>query len=315
MKTKSLIISAALAAFMALFLPLQLSAAMEYKPSFLYKLSDFSGAKPFSASQLKYDPVRGEIYAINSDSLSVFNSQGMEVFRIETDASIGSIIDVVVRSDKKLALLTNNNSVTKILLCNFRGEPLGEITPKNVPPEYKDFTPNHIFIRDNQFYLVNMSGMRIMVTDEEGTFVRGIDVAAAIGFTEQERADTGLGGFAMDQKGGFVFTISAIGKFYTLSLDGKTNRIFGRRGSRPGQFGVPAGVAVDRNGNFLVVDKLRCVVMAFDRNFTFLAEFARRGLGPGDLIAPDDIIVDNANRAYISNLRKRGVVVYQLPAS
>jgi len=56
-------------------------------------------------------------------------------------------------------------------------------------------------------------------------------------------------------------------------------------------------------------------VIVFDRKFAFVAEFARRGLNQGDLIAPDDIVVDPANRAYISNLRKRGVVVYQLSSN
>lgn len=289
--------------------------AAEYKAVFMHKLSDFSGSKPFNAAQLKLDPFKGEVYAINGDSVSVFNASGMEVFRIDTDASIGSIVDIMVASDQKLILLASKNNHVNLLLCNYRGEQLGEITLKGIPPELKDFSPNRLYGRDKEIYLVSLSKMRLMVIDEQGTFIRTIDLAKALGFTEQERNDSGLGGFAMDQGGGFVFTDSVSGKLFTLSGDGLTSRVFGRRGSRPGQFGVPAGVAVDRNGNYLVVDKLRCVVMAFDRNFVFLLEFAKRGLNPADLIAPDDIIVDNANRAYISNLRKRGVVVYQLSSS
>lgn len=286
--------------------------AGELKATFIHKLSDFSGAKPFNAALLKSDPVRNEVYAINGDSVSVFNASGMEVYRIESDSSIGSIIDVVVRSDQKLVLLANKNSRVQLLLCNYRGERLGEIPLKGLPVEYGDFSPNRIYCRDGQFYLVSMGGMRMVVTDESGAFVRAVDLAAAIGFTGQERMDSGLGGFSLDRDGGFVFTVPVMGKLFTLSNDGKTSRIFGRRGSRPGLFGVPTGVAVDRDGNYLVTDKLRCVVMVFDRKFSFLAEFARRGFSQGDLIAPDDIVVDAANRVYVSNLRKRGVVVYQL---
>lgn len=286
--------------------------AGEYKAAFIHKLSDFSGAKPFNAALLKSDPVKNEVYAINGDSVSIFNASGMEVYRIESDSSIGSIVDIVVRSDQKLVLLASKNSKVQLLLCNYRGERLGEIQLKGVPSEYKDFSPNRIYCRDGQFYLVSMGGMRMLVTDELGAFVRAVDLASAIGFTEQERVDSGLGGFALDRDGGFVFTVPVMGRLFTLNSDGKTSRVFGRRGSRPGLFGVPTGIAVDREGNYLVTDKLRCVVIVFDRKFAFIAEFARRGFNQGDLIAPDDIVVDPANRAYISNLRKRGVVVYQL---
>jgi len=287
----------------------------EYKAVFIHKLSDFSGPKPYSSSQLKHDPAKGEVYAINGDSVSVFNASGMEIFRIDSDSSIGSIVDIVVASDQKLVMLVNKNSSTRLLQCNYRGEPLGEIALKGLPPELKDFAPSRIYGRDKQFYLVSTAGMRLVVIDEQGAFIQAIDLAKALGYSEQERYDSGIGGFALDRDGGFVIIDSIAGKLYTLASDGKTSKVYGRRGSRPGQFGVPTGVAVDRDGNYLVVDKLRCVVMAFDRNFTFLLEFAKRGLGPGDLIAPDDIVVDNANRAYISNLRKRGVVVYQLSSS
>ena len=287
----------------------------EYKATFIHKLSDFSGSKPFNSSLLKPDPVKGEIYAINGDSVSVFNANGMEIFRIDSDSSIGAIADIVVTSDQKLVLLVNKNSRVQLLLCNYRGEQLGEMSLKGLPPELKDFSPNRIYGRDKHLYLLSMSAMRLVVINEQGSFVRAIDLATAIGFTEQERSDSGLGGFALDKEGGFVFTVSTVGKLFTLSGDGKTSRIFGRRGSRPGLFGVPTGVAVDLDGNYLVVDKLRCVVSVFDHKFVFITEFAKRGLGPGDLIAPDDIIVDTANRAYISNLRKRGVVVYQLSSS
>ena len=286
-----------------------------YKATFIHKLSDFSGSKPFNAALLKADPVKGEVYAISGDSVSVFNASGMELFRIDSDSSIGLIVDIVVTSDQKLVLLASKNYRVRLIQCNYRGEQLGEITLKKLPLELKDFSPNRIYGRDKQFYLLNKADMQLVVIDEQGNFISAIDLAKAIGFTEQERKDSGMSGFALDRDGGFVLIDSISGRLYTLDRDGKTPKIYGRRGSRPGQFGVPTGVAVDRDGNYLVVDKLRCVVSVFDRNFVFLLEFAKRGLGPGDLIAPDDIIVDNANRAYISNLRKRGVVVYQLSSS
>ena len=119
--------------------------------------------------------------------------------------------------------------------------------------------------------------------------------------------------------GAATLTIAGIG--YTVEgakeiAQDSLGRVFGKRGSAPGRFGVVTGIAVDRDGNILVVDKLRCVVMIFEHtNFALLKEFGNRGFRPGNLIGPDDILIDSQNRAYVSSLRKRGISVYQLTSN
>jgi hypothetical protein len=63
-----------------------------------------------------------------------------------------------------------------------------------------------------------------------------------------------------------------------------------------------------------VADKLRCVVMVFTKDFKFLTEFGFRGLGPSNLVGPMQLAVDSKNRLYVTQLRNRGVSVYQLTA-
>ncbi len=87
---------------------------------------------------------------------------------------------------------------------------------------------------------------------------------------------------------------------------------FGRSGSAPGRFGIVSGITSDSRGNLLITDKLRCVVMAFDKDFNFITEFGYRGLGPDNLIVPDDIAVDARGRVYVSQMRLRGVSVFAL---
>jgi DNA-binding beta-propeller fold protein YncE len=87
---------------------------------------------------------------------------------------------------------------------------------------------------------------------------------------------------------------------------------FGKPGSAPGRFGVIAGVAIDSHANVLVADKLKCVVMVFDKNFNFVTEFGYRGVRPENLIVPDDIAVDRKDRLYVSQGRRRGVSVFSL---
>jgi hypothetical protein len=74
---------------------------------------------------------------------------------------------------------------------------------------------------------------------------------------------------------------------------------------------------MDASGKYvLVADTLRCVVMVFDSSsFKFKMEFGFRGTNPGNLIGPMYLAVDSKNRLYVSQLRRRGVNVYQITVS
>lgn len=298
-----------------LFLNLPLVArAAEYKTTFLYSLSDFSGPRPFDGARLSMDRVKQEIYAINRDMVSVFNSTGMEIFRFDQDPAIGSFIDLAFTNDQKMVVLASRGGSVRLVECNFRGELRREIKLQGLPPELANFSPNRIIYSNAKFYLASYNSMQVVITDENGTFIQSFDLVKTLELTEQQRMDTGMGGFAVDDEGTLYFTIPTLAAVYVLKPDG-TYRVFGKRGSTAGRFGVNSGIAVDRNGNILVTDKLRSTVIVFDRNFALVTEFGKRGLKPGDLVVPDEIIVDGNNRAYVSNLRKRGVVVYQLSGS
>lgn len=292
-----------------------LSTAGEYTASFLYTLSDFSGTKPFSSARINQDPVKREIYAMVGEAVSVFNTSGMEVYRFDYDPTIGIVSDVAVLGNGQLAMLASKGPLTRLVRCSFRGEPLGTIELSGLPADFASFSPNRVFARDGKIYQVSYTAMQIVICDEQGAFIKGVDLAKLLGMGEKERDESGLGGIAIDHDGGFLFTIPATANVYLISADGK-QRVFGKRGSAPGRFGVVTGIAVDKDGNILVVDKLRCVVMIFDRtNLTLIKEFGNRGFQPGNLIGPDDILVDKQNRAYISSLRKRGISVYQLSSN
>jgi hypothetical protein len=75
---------------------------------------------------------------------------------------------------------------------------------------------------------------------------------------------------------------------------------------------VVAGIVKDSRGDYLVVDKLKCAVMVFDKDFNFLTQFGYRGSRPGNLIAPDDIAIDNNDRIYVTQAARRGVSVFKL---
>ena len=61
-----------------------------------------------------------------------------------------------------------------------------------------------------------------------------------------------------------------------------------------------------------MTDTLRSAVSVFDKEFKFQAQFGQRGFGPGDLIAPSELVVDKNGNLYVSQTRKRGISVFRV---
>jgi hypothetical protein len=72
------------------------------------------------------------------------------------------------------------------------------------------------------------------------------------------------------------------------------------------------GIVADERGNYYVADRLRCVVLIFDKDFRFQKEFGYRGANPENLIGPRNLVLDTGGRLYVSQLRSRGVSVFKI---
>lgn len=286
--------------------------AGDLKVSYLYNLSDFNGVLPYDSARVVLDEVNSESFVVSGGSIDIFNASGMQIFHIDCDRELGGVYDAAVDEDGNILLLTYKEGIYSIVTCNYRGEPFKSVVLKNLPAEFDEFRPSRIVYRNAKLYLVSLTGMQVVVTDLEGSFRVGYDVAAMSNLSDQDRADTGLGGFWVDHSDNMYYIISALGKEYQCTPDGTTSQ-HGQRGSSAGKFGVPYGVATDKFGNLFITDKLRGVVMVYDKEFKFLKEFGFRGLRPGNLIVPNEIAIDTVNnRVYVSQMRRRGVNVYQV---
>ena len=283
------------------------------RASYLYTLSDFYGPVPCNWVSLTDDAGRFETYVadVADRSVRVFNSSGMEVYRFGDDGTSGTVSAVAVSPQGDIYILSRKADHSAITRCNFRGEPQGKVELKGLPPEFaRDFLPDTILYRQGNLYLVDRNAMKVAVTGLNGAFKSGDDLGALLGFDEKKRRDSGISGFSVDRKGDYLFTIPVFFSAYVVSPDKKV-RIFGERGGTPGKFNVVGGIAADDRGNIYVADTLRCVVMVFDENLKFRTEFGYRGLGPGNLIAPMDLAVNN-DMVYVSQSRARGVSVYRI---
>jgi hypothetical protein len=294
--------------------------------TYLYALSNSTGVVPVSWVKLDVDKARDEVYVVSLSKVNIFNENGMEVYAFNEIGELGVITDVSVQNNGDIFVLSSQAGRMQIIRCDYRGEPITTIELKNLPSEYADFTPNRIVVRGASLYFGDTNNMKVIVTDDAGVFQKGYDISQIIGKElekegasekekEKEKQDSGMIGFSVDADGNILFTNAPLARVYRVSGDG-TLRSFGQRGSTAGKFGIPADVVTDATGKYLLVaDTLRCVVLVFDKDFRFQMEFGLRGYKPSNLIGPMYMAVDSKNRVYVSQLRNRGVNVYQLSGS
>jgi hypothetical protein len=313
--------------------------AQNFGVSYLYKLSTFTGTAEVGGwPVIRVDDTNNEVYVLSQDDITVYQN-GMQVFNITGDfddrTDNQQIFDAAVKKDGSIVFLTkpyrNGKTTFELINANYRGEALSTLELKNLPADLADFQTDRILYRDGLLYLANLSKPQIVVVDEEGSYQRSYDIMALLrkeselessrnrkarkgvrqaGPSEAEVAWE-IGDVSLDQAGNVLFTVPTGGAAYVLTPELQLNRI-SRRGSGPGKFGIPAGIVADGNGNYLVSDVLKCVVMVFDRNLDYVDEFGGRNNGPFGLIAPRGLVLDSKNRLYISQAEVMGVSVFQL---
>jgi serine/threonine-protein kinase len=112
----------------------------------------------------------------------------------------------------------------------------------------------------------------------------------------------------------FLSSVStdAAGNLYAADYTGNRIRVFspsgavirswGQRGSGPGQFNAPDGIAVDqRNRVVYVADKFNYRIEKFGLDGIFLMTWGSRGAAPGRLGQPADVAVGPAGNVYVAD--------------
>jgi hypothetical protein len=292
---------------------LSIQALAGVETSYLYNLSNFSGPIPFNWSNIHVDRERNEIYVVDprAADVRVFNEKGMEIYRFGDDGSLGTVLDVAVESNGNILVLSRGVGKSSIIRCDFRGQALAEVELKNLSDVFSDFSPNRMAYRQNKLYLLDSNRKKIAVADTSGFIHKEYNLYDLLKLEEKKRAQTDVGGFSVDRNGNMLFTIPSLFSAFKLSPDEKIAS-FGRPGSAPGRFGVVGGIVADDKGYYYVADRLRCVVLIFDRDFKFQKEFGYRGSRPHNFIGPRNLSVGNKGRLYISQVNSRGISVFKI---
>jgi DNA-binding beta-propeller fold protein YncE len=75
-----------------------------------------------------------------------------------------------------------------------------------------------------------------------------------------------------------------------FAADGRILKVWGKKGSAPGEFDEPHGIALDSQGRVFVADRVNARLQIFDRDGKFLAEWKEFGRPSAVFIDKDDVI-------------------------
>jgi hypothetical protein len=286
------------------------AADAQVQASYLHSLSSFTGPIRDDGVRMNVDGERNETYVIYQNLVRVFSPSGIEIFRFGDDLDLGHILHAAVDPNGNILLLSYKDGRSVVTMCDYRGVPRGPFGIAGLP-DGVEFGANRVVRQGDTYYFAALPAGRVIVTNAEGRFERLIDFSAVMDAEEAGAGGSEVTGFTADEEGNLFFGIASRFRIYRIAADG-TASSFGSSGSARGRFGVIAGLATDSQGNLLVADKVKCVVMIFDRSFTLLTEFGYRGPRPENLIVPDDLVVDSRDRVYVAQARRRGVSVFAL---
>lgn len=323
-----------IATFVALTVLIATVAQAQTSASYLYRLSDFSGPVSSLWARLAVDQSKGEIYTLNQSNsvIQIFNETAMQVFDCGEDLGLASAVDIAAAENGELFVLYRSPA-RSIKHLNFRGELMNEIRITGKERQQIDFTPTYIDYQAGNLYLADAEKMQIWTISTAGDVLSTYDFRKQIeqrirtamkvdGIRESQikrledklaaLKGADLTGFSVDAKGTIFFTIAPLFSAFRATASGDLAE-FGTPGGAPGKFGVIASISADDNGNIYVSDRLRCVVLIFDKEYNFLTEFGYRGEQPNNLVVPDDIAIDDRNnKVYVAQAANLGVSVFSI---
>ncbi len=289
----------------------------DVRVAYRYPLSDTAGRQVTFVMRMHHDPVRDELYVLESRSIRIFNPSGMQTYTYVVPEALGAPLDFAVDpSGDALVLCIPNDrrpgaATFTIERLDYRGAHESSIAPR-LPDTLSAFAPAFMGAREGLLYFVSSSGLRALVLREDGGFVRSVDLAPLLEVAEKDRQSVQIGGFSIDHEGNFLFTMPERFRAFVVAPDWTPKGDFGRASSSAGGFGVVAGILRDERGYFYVADKGRSLVLIFAPDFAFVREFGGYGGQAENLVRPDMLALSPSGKLFVTQMKGRGVSVFEV---
>lgn len=112
------------------------------------------------------------------------------------------------------------------------------------------------------------------------------------------------------RNGNVLITDAANQRVVVFDPSGRVVRTFGEDGDGPGQFALPAGVAVGPKGDIYVADYNQDRIQKFTENGEYLLEWGEAGSGETQFNSPSGLAVDARGDVYVADFYNKVIKVF-----
>lgn len=152
---------------------------------------------------------------------------------------------------------------------------------RGAEPGQFDFPIGIALNRADEVFVTDFTNSRVQKFSSDGKFLAAFPVSAF------------PGGIALDAKENLYVAHAGIppsrfdeprkrDKIAVFSPDGTPLREWGRFGDSDGEFNMPGGIAISRDGRVYVADQCNRRIQVFKTDGTFLTKWGRKGFEPGE---------------------------------
>jgi DNA-binding beta-propeller fold protein YncE len=224
----------------------------------------------------------------------VFDRQTIPVFNTTAAAQLASPEDITSLETGGFVCTDGLRNGGRTIRClNFFGEPV----PYDPEKPQGGWAPDHILVTRDGNFVTTDPALGLIAKHDART---GALLWKRFVESDTSREITGLGRPAEAPDGRLYLPLGAAKSIAVLSSDGENQGSFGAPGTGFGRLSFPVGVAFCADGNVAVLDRMRAVVLVYDPQNAFLAEFGQFGGEATDLYHPVAIAAAPDGRIYVA---------------
>ncbi len=293
-----------------LFVPDRLDADPQ-GPSVTYVDSiteDEEGGKIYFPSSVFFEPVKNEIYVIDSKSrIIIYTSDFFPIFTLGKSAGIETPQGLTVDNEGNLYVAqgaTKENPRHRISIFNACLMWVRDIYLEGF---YGDaFIPYRLATdKKGNIYVGGIYFPGVLMINNQGQL---LDIISP----EEGEKKVKLNSVTVDKAGRIYLVSVEEGHVYVYDEDRKFLFKFGEKGGSSAKLSQPHAVGVDnRNGRMYVVDYMRHTVNGYDDKGKYILEFGGLGWGEGWFQYPRDIAVDSQGRIFVADTFNDRIEVFK----
>jgi hypothetical protein len=224
---------------------------------------------------------------------TLFDTSSIAFFRTGATAGLSDPVDLVVEASGGFVCTDGVRGGGRTLRrLDFFGHPLA-YEPER-PSEH--WQPEHLLVLQDGGYLTTYAANGLLAKHDAAT-------GALLWKRELQEMRSGellaLGRPAEGPDGRLFLPIPGDRQVVVLSADGRIETAFGIPGGSQGRLAFPVGIAFCPDGTIAVLDKMRHVILLYDKSYRFLSEFGTFGMGPTNLYYPAAIASTREGLIYV----------------